>query len=184
MIELAEEEIFKMVLKSDLDFRTAPWPSVSNAAKDCVKRLLNRDPSQRATAAEVLNHPWLTQQGLQSDEPLDNVVIQRMRKVSHQSALLQGGPRSSVKGLPATPHSCQTGRGIPSYNIVLAALCNGVQANCYNRVLLPRDAEALRACCNICLPQRCMSTAQQAFADSSARQQACTMPAVCWHDQV
>lgn len=80
---LAEEEIFKMVLKSDLDFRTAPWPSVSDAAKDCVKRLLTRNSSQRATAADVLNHPWLTQQGLQSDRPLDNVVIQRMRQVCH-----------------------------------------------------------------------------------------------------
>ena len=72
-----------MVLKSDLDFRTAPWPNVSDAAKDCVKRLLTRNSSQRATAADVLNHPWLTQQGLQSDRPLDNVVIQRMRQVRH-----------------------------------------------------------------------------------------------------
>lgn len=70
-----------MVLKSDLDFKTAPWPNVSDAAKDCVRRLLNRNASQRATAAEVLQHPWLTQQGLQSDKPLDNVVIQRMRQV-------------------------------------------------------------------------------------------------------
>ena len=70
-----------MVLKSDLDFKTAPWPNVSDAAKDCVRRLLNRNSSLRATAAEVLQHPWLTQQGLQSDKPLDNVVIQRMRQV-------------------------------------------------------------------------------------------------------
>ena len=87
----AEEEIFKMVLKSDLDFRTAPWPNVSDAAKDCVKRLLNRNASQRATAAEVLQHPWLTQQGLQSDRPLDNVVIKRMRQVSHSPAVPQRG---------------------------------------------------------------------------------------------
>ena len=71
-----------MVLKSDLDFKTAPWPKVSDNAKDCVRQLLNRDVSQRLTAAQVLQHPWLTQEGLQSDKPLDNVVIQRMRKVS------------------------------------------------------------------------------------------------------
>ncbi|KAL3153909.1 hypothetical protein ABBQ32_013473 [Trebouxia sp. C0010 RCD-2024] len=82
-----EEEIFKMVLKSDLDFSTAPWPSVSDAAKDCVKRLLNRNAGQRATAAEVLQHPWLTQQGLQSDRPLDNVVIQRMRQFAGMTKL-------------------------------------------------------------------------------------------------
>lgn len=77
----AEEEIFKMVLKADLDFKTAPWPSVSAEAKDCVRQLLNRNAPARATAESVLRHPWLTQQGLASDKPLDNVVIQRMRQV-------------------------------------------------------------------------------------------------------
>lgn len=77
----AEEEIFKMVLKADLDFKTAPWPNVSAEAKDCVKQLLNRNAPQRATAEQVLQHPWLTRQGLASDKPLDNVVIQRMRQV-------------------------------------------------------------------------------------------------------
>lgn len=70
-----------MVLKADLDFKTAPWPSVSAEAKDCVRKLLNRNAPQRATAEQVLQHPWLTQQGLASDKPLDNVVIQRMRQV-------------------------------------------------------------------------------------------------------
>ena len=70
-----------MVLKSDLDFKTAPWPSVSDQAKDCVRQLLDRNVSKRITAAQVLQHPWLMQQGLQSDKPLDNVVIERMRQV-------------------------------------------------------------------------------------------------------
>ena len=71
-----------MVLKADLDFKTAPWPSVSAEAKDCVRKLLNRNASQRLTAEQVLQHTWLTRQGLASDKPLDNVVIQRMRQVS------------------------------------------------------------------------------------------------------
>lgn len=79
-----EEEIFKMVLKSDLDFKTAPWPNVSEEAKDCVRQLLNRNVSQRITAAQVLQHPWLTRQGLQSDKPLGNVVIERMKQVGPQ----------------------------------------------------------------------------------------------------
>ena len=77
----AEEDIFKMVLKADTDFKTAPWPSVSDAAKDCVRSLLNRDAKKRATASEILQHPWLAQQGVASDKPLDNVVIKRMRQV-------------------------------------------------------------------------------------------------------
>ena len=105
-----------MVLKSDLDFRTAPWPSVSDAAKDCVKRLLTRNSSQRATAAEVLNHPWLTQQGLQSDRPLDNVVIQRMRQVC-VTTLLQGAPLACQHALPHAKGS----RNVQGCDIACAA---------------------------------------------------------------
>ena len=79
-----------MVLKSDLDFKTAPWPSVSEQAKDCVRQLLDRNVSKRITAAQVLQHPWLTQQGLQSDKPLDNVVIERMRQVSLLHSVCHG----------------------------------------------------------------------------------------------
>lgn len=71
-----------MVLTADLDFQTAPWPSISPEAKHCVMQLMNRDPRHRATAEQILRHPWLSQQGLAPDRPLDNVVIQNMRKVS------------------------------------------------------------------------------------------------------
>lgn len=77
-----------MVLTAELDFRTAPWPNVSAEAKDCVRRLLNRNVAQRATAAQILQHPWLTQQHQSPDRPLDNVVIQNMRKVTLQPSLL------------------------------------------------------------------------------------------------
>eukprot|EP00891_Asterochloris_glomerata_P002436 jgi/Astpho2/2436/fgenesh1_pm.00044_%23_18_t len=82
-----EEDIFKMVLKADTDFKTAPWPSVSDAAKDCVRSLLNRDAKKRATASEILQHPWLAQQGVASDKPLDNVVIKRMRQFAAMNKL-------------------------------------------------------------------------------------------------
>ena len=155
--ELAEEEIFKMVLKSDLDFKTAPWPSVSDAAKDCVKQLLNRNASQRATAAEVLNHPWLTQQGLQSDRPLDNVVIQRMRQVCHHPAL----PQSS---LPGSTRACQLAMDAKESEMFAASelqctsCCSHAAmmfgpsyltdtkssaADCYKHLLLPHHAELL-----------------------------------------
>lgn len=111
-----------MVLKSDLDFRTAPWPNVSDAAKDCVKRLLTRNSSQRATAADVLNHPWLTQQGLQSDRPLDNVVIQRMRQVRHCLYFSQGvfQQRHPPMRTLATPDAKQS-ETVQNCNVVLVA---------------------------------------------------------------
>jgi calcium-dependent protein kinase len=34
----------------------------------------------RATCSDILQHPWLKQEGLATDKPLDNVVLGRMKK--------------------------------------------------------------------------------------------------------
>ena len=48
-----EEAIFRMVLRSELDLSSAPWVGVSAAAKDLLRRLLERNPARRATPQEV-----------------------------------------------------------------------------------------------------------------------------------
>lgn len=50
-----ESGIFRAVLKADPSFDEAPWPSLSIEAKDFVKRLLNKDPRKRMTAAQALS---------------------------------------------------------------------------------------------------------------------------------
>uniref|UniRef100_A0A6N2L262 Protein kinase domain-containing protein n=1 Tax=Salix viminalis TaxID=40686 RepID=A0A6N2L262_SALVM len=47
------------VLKADPSFDEAPWPTLSLESKDFVKRLLNKDPRKRITAAQALSHPWI-----------------------------------------------------------------------------------------------------------------------------
>ncbi|CAK9152983.1 unnamed protein product [Ilex paraguariensis] len=49
-----EQGIFEQVLKGELDFTSEPWPSISESAKDLVRRMLVRDPKKRLTAHEVL----------------------------------------------------------------------------------------------------------------------------------
>lgn len=55
----SESGIFRAVLKADPSFDEAPWPTLSSEAKDFVKRLLNKDPRKRMTAAQGLSHPWI-----------------------------------------------------------------------------------------------------------------------------
>lgn len=50
----SEQGIFEQVLHGDLDFLSDPWPSISDSAKDLVKRMLVQDPRRRLTAHEVL----------------------------------------------------------------------------------------------------------------------------------
>ncbi|CAI5463864.1 unnamed protein product [Closterium sp. Yama58-4] len=53
------EEIFKSVLWGHLDFDTEPWPQVSDAAKDLVRRMLCKNYAKRITVEAILRHPWI-----------------------------------------------------------------------------------------------------------------------------
>ncbi|CAI7853490.1 unnamed protein product [Closterium sp. NIES-53] len=48
------KEIFKAVLRGKPTFAIAPWPSISDHAKELVNSMLNPDPSKRPTAHQVL----------------------------------------------------------------------------------------------------------------------------------
>ncbi|XP_047341256.1 calcium-dependent protein kinase 1-like [Impatiens glandulifera] len=77
-----EQGIFDEVLHGDLDFSTDPWPSISEDAKDLVKKMLVRDPKRRLTAHEVLCHPWVQIDGVAPDKPLDSAVLSRLKQFS------------------------------------------------------------------------------------------------------
>ncbi|XP_061353990.1 calcium-dependent protein kinase 2-like [Gastrolobium bilobum] len=76
----SEHGIFNAILRGHIDFTSDPWPSISPAAKDLVRKMLNSDPKQRLTAYEVLNHPWIKEDGEAPDRPLDNAVLNRLKQ--------------------------------------------------------------------------------------------------------
>ncbi|KAM1636926.1 hypothetical protein ACFX13_015061 [Malus domestica] len=75
-----EQGIFDAILRGHLDFVSDPWPSISSSAKDLVKKMLRADPKERLTAADVLSHPWMREDGDASDKPLDIAVLSRMKQ--------------------------------------------------------------------------------------------------------
>ncbi|XP_031121383.1 calcium-dependent protein kinase 17-like [Ipomoea triloba] len=76
----SEHGIFNAILRGHLDFSTEPWPAISPGAKDLVRKMLNSDPKQRLSAAEVLNHAWIKEDGEAPDTPLDNAVLDRLKQ--------------------------------------------------------------------------------------------------------
>ncbi|KAI5601357.1 hypothetical protein POPTR_001G097400v4 [Populus trichocarpa] len=74
-----EQAIFDSILRGHIDFSSDPWPSISSSAKDLVKQMLRADPKERISAVEVLNHPWMREDGA-SDKPLDIAVLTRMKQ--------------------------------------------------------------------------------------------------------
>ncbi|KAK4789007.1 hypothetical protein SAY86_020326 [Trapa natans] len=76
----SENGIFNAILRGHIDFTSNPWPSISPGAKDLVRKMLNTDPKQRLTAFQVLNHPWIKEDGEAPDTPLDNAVLNRLKQ--------------------------------------------------------------------------------------------------------
>ncbi|KAH9610519.1 hypothetical protein KSS87_000991 [Heliosperma pusillum] len=113
-----EKGIFNAVLQGHIDFESKPWPSISNGAKDLLRKMLTADPKKRITAAEVLDkihltylrvlltttnltrndeieHPWL-REGEASDQPIDGAVLTRMKQLR---VIAESLPEDEIQGL-------------------------------------------------------------------------------------
>ncbi|KAG0459740.1 hypothetical protein HPP92_022868 [Vanilla planifolia] len=74
-----EQGVFEEILKGQVDYTSDPWPSLSTDVKELVSSMLQQDPKERPSAAEILKHPWIRIDGNASDEPIDISVIARMK---------------------------------------------------------------------------------------------------------
>ncbi|MED6137076.1 CDPK- kinase 5 [Stylosanthes scabra] len=95
-----ESGIFRAVLKADPSFDEPPWPSLSAEAKDFVKRLLNKDPRKRISAAQALSHPWLRNYN-NVKVPLDLLIFKLMKIYMRSSSLRKAALRALSKTLTA-----------------------------------------------------------------------------------
>ncbi|KAK9673890.1 hypothetical protein RND81_12G196600 [Saponaria officinalis] len=94
-----EKGIFDAILQGHIDFESKPWPSISNGAKDLVRKMLTADPKKRITAAEVLDHPWL-REGEASDKPIDGAVLTRMKQLRVMNKLKKLALKVIAESLP------------------------------------------------------------------------------------
>ncbi|KAB5560414.1 hypothetical protein DKX38_005371 [Salix brachista] len=82
-----ERGIFNAILQGDIDFESQPWPSITDSAKDLVRRMLTQDPKKRITSAQVLEHPWIKDGG--ADKPIDSAVLTRMKQFRAMNKLMK-----------------------------------------------------------------------------------------------
>ncbi|MBA0778961.1 hypothetical protein Gotri_003246 [Gossypium trilobum] len=75
-----EKGIFDAISEGKLDFESQPWPSISETAKDLVRKMLTKDPKKRLTSAQVLEHPWMREDGEASDKPIGSAVLSRLKQ--------------------------------------------------------------------------------------------------------
>ncbi|EPS61686.1 calcium dependent protein kinase 5, partial [Genlisea aurea] len=82
-----QQGIFDAVLKGHIDFDSDPWPLISESAKDLIRRMLCMQASQRLTAQQVLDHPWISENGVAPDRSLDPAVLSRLKQFSAMNKL-------------------------------------------------------------------------------------------------
>jgi calcium-dependent protein kinase len=92
-----EEDIFKMVLHADINFESHPWPKISKPAKDIVRKMLERDPNKRPTAAQLLQHSWLCQAA--PDTPLGEDIVERIRSFAAMTKVKRAAMLLAAQGL-------------------------------------------------------------------------------------
>jgi calcium-dependent protein kinase len=53
-----EHKIYEYILKKEIKYTGAVWKGVPEEAKDLCKQLLQRDPNERVTLVNAINHPF------------------------------------------------------------------------------------------------------------------------------
>uniref|UniRef100_A0A0E0DW36 non-specific serine/threonine protein kinase n=1 Tax=Oryza meridionalis TaxID=40149 RepID=A0A0E0DW36_9ORYZ len=63
-----KSKIFECIRSTELRFPSDPWDKVSDSAKELITEMLRRDPRQRLTAKQVLEHSWIQDHADQSQD--------------------------------------------------------------------------------------------------------------------
>ncbi|XP_051539369.1 serine/threonine-protein kinase DCLK1a isoform X2 [Myxocyprinus asiaticus] len=63
-----QETLFDQILLGQLEFPLPYWDNVSDSAKELIVSMLQVEVDQRYTALQVLDHPWVTNDGLSENE--------------------------------------------------------------------------------------------------------------------
>ncbi len=54
------KEIFKRVLQQKLEFDPEDWTQISEEVKQLISLMLQKDPQNRISIIDALNHPWFS----------------------------------------------------------------------------------------------------------------------------
>ena len=54
-----ENEIYNLILTTEVQFNQEEWQNISDDAKDLIQKLLTKNYKNRLSAVEALQHPWI-----------------------------------------------------------------------------------------------------------------------------
>ena len=75
-------ETFDVILRGKFDLETAPWPYISDNAKDLIRRMIEPDPKKRIKPEDALKHDFFDQFALPSLKPTVSMVTDVTRTLT------------------------------------------------------------------------------------------------------
>ncbi|KAK3129737.1 hypothetical protein QOZ80_6BG0483990 [Eleusine coracana subsp. coracana] len=97
----SDEKIAQAILRGGINLQRDPWHKVSQSAKDLVRKMLDPNPSNRLTAKEVLEHPWLKNADKAPNVSLGEVVRSRLKQFSAMNRFKKKALGVVAMNLPA-----------------------------------------------------------------------------------
>jgi calcium/calmodulin-dependent protein kinase I len=78
-----DADLFRLIMKAELVFKSPQFDTVSETAKDLIRKLLVADPNKRLSAKQALQHPFLKDKV--EARPLHESFIDELRQASAMS---------------------------------------------------------------------------------------------------
>jgi serine/threonine protein kinase len=80
-------ETIHLVQTASLEFPSPEWDIISDAAKDFIQSLLQRDPLKRPTAAMALKHPWVAKHVVEPGVPIPRPFTRSRTRSSENKSI-------------------------------------------------------------------------------------------------
>lgn len=103
-----DRQIIKAVMDSEPDFEAGVWGSVSAQCKAFLRRMLCKNPSQRASIQQLLSHPWLAGNSCSSSCSAASCGPQLQQQP--QPVVVPASPRLAPVAVAAGSRSCCSSR--------------------------------------------------------------------------
>ena len=75
-----KNSIFRAILKGQLEFDEKDWQGTSDSVKDLIKKLLNREPKERLSAEQALEHEWFNYAIKATHLSMDVDILSRLKR--------------------------------------------------------------------------------------------------------
>ena len=72
-------EVMKNINEETLKLEGEMWEFISAEGRNLVEQLLQKDPSQRITSAQALQHDWFSELSTDSLDDLDLTIMMRLK---------------------------------------------------------------------------------------------------------